>query len=467
MTKQRELEQDMAEEIRKRRDFLNFTRKDEENLADLGKVAQQKTAEIVERFYEHLLKNEETSEFFQSQKHLKKVKQTQSAYFERLFDGNYDEEYGRDRLRVGRAHERIDLGPEWYIGAYSVYLCELLPTILAHYKGRPAKAVEACQSVIKIIFLDMGIAIDTYIEAMNRRERGQINKFVEALSEFSGELSTSSSGIMGATSEQTASAQQQATAISEVSTTLSELRQTSAQALEKAESVITVSEQSVTSSKSGIESVEAAAKGMQEIRDQVESIAERILSLSEQTQQVGDIIMSVSEISEQSKLLALNAAIEAARAGEHGRGFAVVATEIRSLADQSKQATAQVRKILGDIQSATNSAVVATEEGSKKVDAGLEITQRAGTSIQALADSIEESAASARLIANASRQQSTGVEEVANAMGSINEATNATAAGMRQTEDAVQAQQQMTLRMNELIEAFSKPGEKKSEFRLA
>ena len=95
------------------------------------------------------------------------------------------------------------------------------------------------------------------------------------------------------------------------------------------------------------------------------AIAEHILALSEQTQQIGEIIAAVNDLADQSNLLALNAAIEASRAGEQGRGFAVVAHEIRSLAEQSKAATAQVRTILSDIQRATNAAVMATEQGTK------------------------------------------------------------------------------------------------------
>ena len=105
-------------------------------------------------------------------------------------------------------------------------------------------------------------------------------------------------------------------------------------------------------------------------REQVESTAENILTLAEQAQAIGEIIATVNDIAEQTNLLALNAAIEAARAGEHGRGFAVVAGEVKALADQSKKATAQVRQILGEIQRATNTAVLSTEEVTKGVDRG-------------------------------------------------------------------------------------------------
>jgi methyl-accepting chemotaxis protein len=110
---------------------------------------------------------------------------------------------------------------------------------------------------------------------------------------------------------------------------------------------------------------------MKHIHDQMESVAASILHLSEQSQAIGEIIATVTDLAERSNLLAVNAAIEAAKADEQGKGFAVVAQEVKSLAEQSKQATAQVRTILNDIQTAMSAAVMATEQGSKAVDAGV------------------------------------------------------------------------------------------------
>ena len=215
----------------------------------------------------------------------------------------------------------------------------------------------------------------------------------------------------------------------EVTATLSELRETSAEALRNAEAVIAKAEGAFQTSASGRDSVQRAIESMRVIREQVGEIAERILQLNDQTSQIGSIISTVNEISAQSKLLALNAAIEAARAGEHGRGFGVVATEIRSLAEQSKEATGQVREILGEIQAGTNAAVVAAEEGTKKSESGMALADISGAKIRELARSMEESSSSARLIANSARQQSSGIEQVAQALVAISNATNGTASG--------------------------------------
>jgi methyl-accepting chemotaxis protein len=147
---------------------------------------------------------------------------------------------------------------------------------------------------------------------------------------------------------------------------------------------------------------------MNKIREQMETVAESIVGLSDQSLAIGEIIATVNDLAEQSNLLAVNAAIEAAKAGEHGKGFAVVAQEVKSLAEQSKLATAQVRTILNDIQKATNAAVMATEQGSKAVEAGERQSNEAGEAIRSLADSISESAAASTLITSSSQQQMVG-----------------------------------------------------------
>ncbi|MEM6929920.1 MAG: methyl-accepting chemotaxis protein, partial [Myxococcota bacterium] len=233
-----------------------------------------------------------------------------------------------------------------------------------------------------------------------------------------------------------------------------ELTQTAKQALGQAEGVMQITEHTIEVARDGKEAVGQVSTGMDEIRQQMETLSERILLLNEQTEQIGDIISSVSEISEQSKLLALNAAIEAARAGEHGRGFAVVATEIRNLADQSKQSTLQVRNILGDIKKATNAAVLATEQGTVSVERGSTLAQTAGERFHELADAVEESGESARLIATISRQQGEGVQQISDAMDDINSNTVQTTYGMTAISDSTSGLSAIAESMRHLISSF-------------
>ncbi len=151
----------------------------------------------------------------------------------------------------------------------------------------------------------------------------------------------------------------------------------------------------------------------------MESIAETVVKLSDQSQAIEEIIGAVQDLADQSNLLAVNASIEAARAGDHGKGFAVVAHEIKTLADQSREATAQVRAILDDTRKWVSAVVMATEQGGKAVEAGMQQSVLAGEAIRSLADSVAASSQAASVIDAQSEQQMTGVDQVAGAIGHI------------------------------------------------
>ena len=272
-----------------------------------------------------------------------------------------------------------------------------------------------------------------------------LNSMVTGLADISGQvregvqrIRSSTSEILAAVSQHTASAAQQSAAINETSTTVDEVRAASEQSAHKAKEVADQAKASVEVSDESTKAVEAIARAMEEIRERVGAIARDILALSEQTQQIGEITATVNDLADQSNILALNAGIEAAKAGEHGKGFAVVATEVRNLADQSKEATAQVRRILGDIQKATTAAVLATEQGTKVVEEGLDLSGRAGDGIRSLAETIREASNAVQQIAASAHQQSVGMDQIAAAMRDMYESTAQFVAGARQSQQAAE-----------------------------
>ena len=269
-----------------------------------------------------------------------------------------------------------------------------------------------------------------------------------------GVLASSSSEILAATTQVAAGAAETATAVSETTATVEEVKQTAQVSSQKAKYVSESAHKVAQVSQAGRKSVEDATQGMQRIQEQMESIAGSIVRLSEQSQAIGEIIATVNDLAEQSNLLAVNAAIEAARAGEQGKGFAVVAQEVKSLAEQSRQATAQVRTILGDIQKATGTAVLATEQGTKAVEAGVKQSAEAGESIRLLADGINEAAQAATQIAASSQQQMAGMDQVALAMNNIKQASSQNVAGTKQAEVAAQQLHELGQRLKQLAAQY-------------
>ena len=149
----------------RRKAFLEFTDDDVARLKALHEALQDLAPDFVNAFYDHLLTFEETRALLPDAQTLERLKRTQAAYFDSLTAGDYGPEYIHHRLRVGVAHQRVGLAPEWYLGAYSKYLAGLLPEIWQRLGKDPETFVVTVQSLVKIVLLDMGLAIDTYIQA--------------------------------------------------------------------------------------------------------------------------------------------------------------------------------------------------------------------------------------------------------------------------------------------------------------
>lgn len=274
------------------------------------------------------------------------------------------------------------------------------------------------------------------------------------LLEGSNVLGSAASEIVASTTQLASSAGETAAAVSETTTTVEEVRQTAQVASQKAKYVSDSAQKAAQISQTGRKSTEDMGVGVNRIRQQMEAIASSMMRLSEQTQTIGLIIASVEDLATQSNLLAVNAGIEAAKAGEHGKGFAVVAQEVRNLAEQSRQATTQVRTILIDIQKATGAAVMATEQGAKAVEEGEKQSAAAAESIRALASGVTEAAQAATQIAASSQQQLVGVDQVAGAMENIKQASTQNVASARQLEDAARNLDSLGGRLKQIVARY-------------
>lgn len=249
-------------------------------------------------------------------------------------------------------------------------------------------------------------------------------------------LTAAAAAILSSAQEQAAGTKQQAAAVQEITTTVEEISLSGKQVAERSRQVAGTAEAVASSGTAGLHAVRDAAQGMEAIREQTETVAENIITLSERTQAVGEIIATVNEIAEQSNLVALNAAIEAADAREQGRRFSVVAGEIKNLADQAKEATAQVRGILEQTQKGINTSVMLTEEALKRVESGREKSSMSEHVIRQMADNIQESVHAFQQIVGATNQQQIGLEQVTQALHEIQQASRQTAQTTAQLEKA-------------------------------
>ena len=270
-----------------------------------------------------------------------------------------------------------------------------------------------------------------------------LNRMVAGLSDLArtnraatADLNAAAAEIRASAQEQAASVEEQFAAVQETAATVDEITHSGAQISKRATEVIATAQAAAQTARSGLRAATDTAKAMDSIREQGEAVAGNIVALSEKTQAIGEIIVTVNDISERTHLLALNAAIEAAAAGESGRSFAIVASEMKLLADQAKGATAQVRGILGEIQRGINASVMLTEEAVKRAAAGKNRTDSTVRTIEEMAARVEEGVQTFQQIVASTNQQQLGIEQVMGALQNIRQASQQTAAGTREVETA-------------------------------
>ena len=314
---------------------------------------------------------------------------------------------------------------------------------IAHKIGNGDLSVEITKRSDKDI---LGIAIDN----MSKNLTLIISELIEGINV----LSSSISQIQATTAELASSAAETSSAVVETSTTAEEVKQTSQLNYDKAIHVVENTKQAIKNSQTGNAMLDENMAVLKSIRDGMENIAQNIIALSEQSQTIGEIVTAVEDIANQSNILSVNASIEAVKAGEEGKGFSVVAQELKTLAEQSKEGTSRVQKILGDIQKATGSLVMTAEQGGKVVEQGFEQATKVKESFDLLNRSIEQAAQSSNQIALSSEQEKAGMKQIADAMKNIRDASLQNSDGISQVQSAVNSLSNLSHKLKTITDQY-------------
>lgn len=294
-------------------------------------------------------------------------------------------------------------------------------------KGLIGQVVESAESVASMS-RQLTVSAEQTAQAAN-----EIAGSVQEVAQAASQSATTSQEIARASDQQARSATEASAAVEKLQAAVAHIRETLAQQQQAAasaqkgmqeaahvvaqvsqsiEDISDRAQKSAQDAHSGSQSVEETIKGMSRIRQQVEEAVERVKHLGNMGREIGSIIQTINEIAEQTNLLALNAAIEAARAGEHGRGFAVVADEVRKLAERSAQATGQISTLIGQVQEGVQQAVAAMDASSQEVVLGTQQSEKAGTALMQILQSVEQVTANIKDIEELAQQMSHSVAEV-------------------------------------------------------
>jgi methyl-accepting chemotaxis protein len=246
--------------------------------------------------------------------------------------------------------------------------------------------------------------------------------------------------------------------IHETSSTVDEVSVAAKQSSQMVEHVFKASQNAMDSAETGRELVKQSIESMSIISGQVNTIAHHILGLSKKSQEIGNIVRDIGDVSKQTNLLALNAAIEAAGAGEHGKGFAVVAKEIRELAAKSSTSTEVIEKLIHEMQDATNTAVLSTEEGSKSVSAGVRIINNLNENIDRIVERFQEVVESAHQISTAAQEQTVGAKQVSSSISNLDRTMLSNLKELQALRENLEGYRKMTEKFEKAVKAESGQG---------
>jgi len=275
----------------------------------------------------------------------------------------------------------------------------------------------------------------------------KVTEAVQATASAANQISSSTEEMAAGAQEQSSQATEVAGAVEQMTKTIYETTKNTVQATEASKNAGVIA-------KEGGHVVEETIIGMNRIAEVVRKSADTVQELGKSSDQIGEIVQVIDDIADQTNLLALNAAIEAARAGEQGRGFAVVADEVRKLAERTSKATKEIAAMIKQIQKDTGDAVDSMQEGTKQVEDGKLLAEKAGASLEEIIIGAERVVDIVTQVAAASEEQSSAAEQISKNIESISSVTQESASGIQQIAHASEDLNRLTLNLQELIAQF-------------
>ena len=164
-----------------RQTFLGLSDQDSANVRSLRSVFANHARAFADRFYQHLLAHPHTAALLRDPQQLEQLKTLQTRYFAELLEGVFDQAYFEGRLRVGQTHQHVNLEPVWYLGAYNQYIQITFPLFAQAFGGNLDKVLPLLLSLVKVIFLDIGLALDTYFQQATEQLRCRNQELQKAL----------------------------------------------------------------------------------------------------------------------------------------------------------------------------------------------------------------------------------------------------------------------------------------------
>ncbi len=487
-------------EIEWRKSFIGFDSEDERRLENLRPLLERNRETIADDFYENLLEHDQTMAVIdRSPKGVEELKRTQQAYLVSLAGGQYDEAYFKNRARIGKLHEILEMPLKHYVGQYGVYYDLLFDEVNAEVQARVIDAIEQWAddqaadagglsrfvdalgigteigddgleesfertiresidagmadvlALLKIINLDLQVATDTYVDSYAQRLEDQIDRRKQLAAAVEADVQTPIDELQ-ITSEAVAKRTVQITELTDeqqtnLETAAEEITDVSAAVEEIAATADAVRQQSdrtkarVTRARNAADEAEDALETIETVTEEVTTAATR---LEQRVDEIDSVVRRIDSLAERTSMLARSAGVEARRAGGGSGAMEVIAEEVSSFARQSRRDLEAIETSLAAIREETERTLETTDASATAVDQGTTTVRETVTQLEEIHESASKTADGMDDVAAATDQQAINVEraadtvtEAATAAGEIAEAAGSVAAATEEQTASV------------------------------
>lgn len=283
---------------------------------------------------------------------------------------------------------------------------------------------------------------------------GKLRAMIGSIQETGAAAGEFSAGFSTLVQEQASSASQQASSVAEVTATVEELSRTSRQIAQNAELVRQRAATSVESAEAGRQRVLQSVEETGKIRERVSEIARKTQLLGEKSHEIGKVMDIIQEVASETHLLALNATIEAAAAGEHGRRFTVVASEVRRLAERTRESTETIRSLIGEIRTATMESIEAADQGNHDVDRWRQSIHETAAAFDTIIGTVENTSETSMQISLSTQQQTSANDQIAETMRQVAELVRSTATQLQRSSASAAELDGMVARLTDKSAVF-------------
>lgn len=316
--------------------------------------------------------------------------------------------------------------------------------------GDVAKGNLAIQATVSSgVTKEIAIAVNYALNALRR--------LVFDIHKTAREASSVASNAEQITQQLTKASKKQSQEIFDATTSVNVMASTVEGVSRQAGESASVALESVVIANSGGKIVRETIEGMERIQSKIQDTASKIRRLGESSLEVGEIILLIEDISDQTNILAVNASIQAAMAGETGRGFAVVADEIQRLAEKAGSATKEIKSLINTIQTETQQVTTTMEQARSEALQGVKLAQNAGSELEKIENVSKKIAGLVQFVSKSANEHAVVFRSIALKMKIINEFTEQTDEGTADIEEFIEKLNQLINDLRNSVSEFRLP----------